>query len=94
MDTNSLVTFEGKFCCDPRPGDMVRFYLDSRSSGIIVQKISEYQVEVLWSNIPNNPFASFRAQNYTQIAKQLFTVEPMPPGALPYYLDEVEKRVK
>ena len=50
MDTRTLVTFEGKFCSDPQPGDLVRFYLSSNSSGTIVKIISENQVEVLWGN--------------------------------------------
>jgi hypothetical protein len=32
--------------------------------------------------------------NYNQVARNLFTVEPPPQGALPFYLDMVEKRMK
>jgi hypothetical protein len=85
MDTRTLVTFEGKFCSDPQPGDLVRFYLSFNSLGIIVKIISENQVEVLWSNFEEvNPA---RMINYSEIGRKLFQVEPLPQGALPFYLD-------
>ena len=30
MDTSTLVTLEGKFCSDPQPGDMIRYYMAPR----------------------------------------------------------------
>lgn len=95
MDTRTLVTFEGKFCSDPQPGDLVRFYLSSNSSGTIVKIISENQVEVLWSKFERISYPSIpRGINYSEIGRKLFTVEPMPQGALPFYLDHMCKDEK
>ena len=96
MDTRTLVTIEGKFCFDPQPGDLVRFYLASDSLGMVVEKIDENNTRVLWGNFVN-PFDNIVrpiTRNYTQIAQQAFTVQPMPPGALPFYLDHMCKDEK
>jgi hypothetical protein len=89
MGISVLFTMEGEFCSDPQPGDMVSFYMAPGSLGTIVKKISENQVEVLWSNF-KNPFDNIvrpLTRNYTQISQQVFQVQPMPQGAIPFYLD-------
>lgn len=88
MDTRTLVTFEGEPCFNPQPGDMVRFCVEPGSTGTIVKKISDYLVEVLWSNLQRTSYPSTpRGINYSEIGRKLFTVEPLPQGALPFYLD-------
>ena len=96
---SSLLTLDGKPLdeVDWKLGDMVRF-LYSSSTGTIVRKISDNQVEVLWGDF-YNPFLDTLGRlggriNYNQVARNLFTVEPLPQGALPFYLDMVEKRMK
>ena len=103
MNTNTLVTLEGKFCSDPQPGDMIRYYMAPKSLGTVVEKIDKNEVKVLWSNFKNtfdnivvlwsnfkNPFDNIVRPitwNYTQISQQMFQVQPMPQGAIPFYLD-------
>lgn len=95
MNTSDLVTLEGEPCTDPQPGDMVRFCVEPGSLGTIVKKISENQVEVLWSNSQRISYPSTpRGINYSEIGRKLFTVEPMPQGAIPFYLDHMCKDVK
>ena len=95
MGISVLVTMEGEFCSDPQPGDMVSFYMEPGSLGTIVKKISENQVEVLWSNSQRISYPSIpRGINYSEIGRKLFTVEPPPQGALPFYLDHMCKDVK
>ena len=94
-DIVSLVTLEGKFCTEVQPGDMVRFYMFPDSLGTVVEKISNNQIKVLWSNLqgifyPSTP----RGINYSEIGRKLFTVEPLPQGAIPFYLDHMCKDVK
>ena len=91
MNISVLVTMEGEFCSDPQPGDMVSFYMEPGSLGTIVKKISENQVEVLWSNSQRISYPSI---NYSEIGRKLFTVEPPPQGALPFYLDHMCKDLK
>lgn len=89
MDTRTLVTLEGKFCSDPQPGDLVRFYMAPESLGTVVEKIDENNTKVLWSNF-KNPFDNIMrpiTRNYAQISQQMFQVQPMPQGAIPFYLD-------
>jgi len=50
MNTSTLVTLEGKFCSDPQPGDMIRYYMAPESLGTVVEKIDENNTKVLWSN--------------------------------------------
>ena len=96
---SSLLTLDGKPLdeVDWKLGDMVKF-LYSSSTGTIVRKISDNQVEVLWGDF-YNPFLDTLGRpggriNYNQVARNLFTVEPPPQGAIPFYLDMVEKRMK
>ena len=97
---SSLLTLDGKLLdeVDWKIGDMVRF-LYSSSTGTIVRKTSNnQQVEVLWNDF-YNPFLDTLGRpggriNYNQVAKSLFPVEPLPQGAIPFYLDMVEKRMK
>ena len=96
---SSLLTLDGKLLdeVDWKIGDMVRF-LYSSSTGTIVRKTSNNQVEVLWNDF-YNPFHDTLGRpggriNYNQVARNLFTVEPLPQGAIPFYLDMVEKRLK
>lgn len=94
MNTNTLVTIEGKFCSDPQPGDMIRYYMAPRSLGTVVEKIDENNTKVLWSNF-KNPFDNIVrhiTRNYTQISQQMFQVQPMPQGAIPFYLDNMIKK--
>ena len=89
LDTNT-------FSIDPQPGDMVRFYMTPDSFGMVVEKINDDECEVLWSNFSNPWDKVVRpvGLNYSQITQQTFQVQPMPQGALPFYLDMVEKRMK
>ena len=96
---SSLLTLDGKLLdeVDWKIGDMVRF-LYSSSTGTIVEKICNKSVRVLWGDF-YNPFLDTLGRpggriNYDQVARNLFTVEPLPQGAIPYYLDMVEKRMK
>jgi hypothetical protein len=96
---SSLLTLDGKLLdeVDWKIGDMVRF-LYSSSTGTIVEKICNKSVRVLWGDF-YNPFRDTLGRpggmiNYDQVARNLFTVEPLPQGALPFYLDMVEKRMK
>lgn len=96
MDTSTLVTLEGKFCSDPQPGDMIRYYMAPKSLGTVVEKIDENNHKVLWSNF-KNPFDNIVrpiTRNYTQISQQMFQVQPMPQGAIPFYLDHMCKDEK
>ena len=89
MNTSTLVTLEGKFCSDPQPGDMIRYYMAPESLGTVVEKIDENNTKVLWSNF-KNPFDNIvrpLTRNYAQISQQMFQVQPMPQGAIPFYLD-------
>jgi hypothetical protein len=79
-----------------KPGDMVCYYMAPKSLGVIVEIINDEECKVLWSHF-SNPWENVirpGGSNYSQIAQQIFQVQPMPPGALPFYLDMVEKRMK
>ena len=94
MKTTTLVTLEGKFCSDPQPGDMVRYYMAPKSLGTVVEKIDENNTKVLWSCFIN-PFDNIVrpiTRSYTQISQQMFQVQPMPQGAIPFYLDNMIKK--
>ena len=96
MNTTTLVTLEGKFCSDPQPGDMVRYYMAPKSLGTVVEKIDENNTKVLWSCFIN-PFDNIVrpiTRSYTQISQQMFQVQPMPQGAIPFYLDNMIKKEK
>lgn len=73
-------------------GTEVGFYMDPHSYGIVVEKLNNDEVQVLWAKL-SNPFEAFvrpLTRNYTQIAQQMFTVQPMPQStALPFYLDNM-----
>ena len=95
MNISDLVTLEGEPCFDPQPGDMVRFCVEPGSSGTIVKKISDYLVEVLWSKFERISYPSIpRGNYYSDISRKLFTVEPLPQGAIPFYLDHMCKDEK
>ena len=96
---SSLLTLDGEslYHVDWKLGDMVKS-LYSSSTGTIVEKICNKSVRVLWNDF-YNPFLDTLGRpggriNYNQVARNLFTVEPPPQGALPFYLDMVEKRMK
>jgi len=95
----SLKTWDNKFVSDPQPGDMVTFYLSPDSSGVVLEKVDENTARVLWSHF-SDPFQGVVSPlprstiPYTKIATKAFTIQPMPVGALVFYLDEVEKRMK
>ena len=91
MNISDLVTLEGEPCFDPQPGGMVRCCVEPGSSGTIVKKISDYLVEVLWSKFERISYPSI---NYSEIGRKLFSVEPLPQGAIPFYLDHMCKDVK
>jgi hypothetical protein len=97
LNISSLLNDSGQVVVDPQPGDLVRFYLSPESIGMVVEKIGENDVKVLWSNF-SNPFeniaSTIRRVSMSQIGQKLFTVQPMPQGALPFYLDMVEERMK
>jgi len=93
---SSLLTLDGKLLdeVDWKIGDMVKF-LYSSSTGTIVRKTSDNQVDVLWGDF-YNPFRDTLGRpggriNYNQVAKSLFPVEPLPQGAIPYYINEMVK---
>ena len=93
---SSLLTLDGKLLdeVDWKIGDMVRFIYSS-STGTIVEKICNKSVRVLWNDF-YNPFLDTLGRpggriNYNKVSKSLFPVEPLPQGAIPYYLDEMVK---
>ena len=93
---SSLLNLDGEslYHVDWKLGDMVRS-LYSSSTGTIVRKTSDNQVEVLWGDF-YNPFLDTLGRpggmiNYNQVAKSLFPVEPLPQGAIPFYLNEMVK---
>lgn len=93
MGISVLVTMEGEFCSDPQPGDTVRYYMAPESLGTVVEKIDENNTKVLW-NYFVDPFDNILrpiTRNYTQISQQMFQVQPMPQGAIPFYLDHIFK---
>jgi hypothetical protein len=95
MNTSDLVTLEGELLFNPQSGDMVRFCLDPGSTGTIVKIISNNLVDVLWSKVERISYPSIpRNINFSEIGRKLFTVEPMPQGALPFYLDHMCKDEK
>lgn len=95
--TSSLLTLDGKFLDESewKPGDMVKF-LYSDSIGIIIEKIENNQVNVLWSNFHNPFYNTFGRPggmiNYAQVARKMFTVQSLPQGAIPFYLDETTRK--
>lgn len=95
MNTSTLVTLEGKFCSDPQPGDMIRYYMAPKSLGTVVEKIDKNEVKVLWNDFHDNFESTFRnpdSLNYTQLAKDIFPVQTMSQGAIPFYLDNMIKK--
>ena len=100
MHVTTLLTPDGKLKDEDTVGvgDMVRYlYAPSTSSGVIVEIIDEITVKVLWSQFSNPWDGVIRPLGgvpYAQVAKQMFSVQPMPlPSALVFYLDECEKRL-
>lgn len=93
-DINSLATIEGKlyeYESPPHPGDLVRFYLDPKSTGTVIGPGNEkHTVRVLWARF-DNPLSGFvRKVNvpYAKIASELVDVQPMSlPSSLIFYLD-------
>ena len=57
MNTCSLLSHDGKLLDETeyKPGDMVRF-LYSGAVGLIVEKITDNQVAVLWSDLPSSQY--------------------------------------
>jgi len=93
---SSLLNLDGEslYHVDWKLGDMVRS-LYSSSTGTIVEKICDKSVRVLWNDF-YNPFLDTLGRpggmiNYNQVAKSLFPVEPLPQGAIPFYLNEMVK---
>ena len=96
----SLVNEEGKLCDETgiQVGDLVKF-LYSSSTGVVVEIIDKKTAVVLWSDFRNPFLDTFGVPrdriNYSQLAKQMFPVQPMPlPNGLVFYLDEAEKRAQ
>jgi hypothetical protein len=94
MYTCSLLSHDGKLLDESeyKPGDMVSF-LYSGAVGLIVEKITDNQVTVLWSeDIRLNTFMQAgRRINYSQVARSMFPVDPLPQGAIECYLNEAVK---
>jgi hypothetical protein len=93
---SSLLNLDGEslYHVDWKLGDMVRS-LYSSSTGTIVEKICDKSVRVLWNDF-YNPFLDTLGRpggmiNYNQVARNLFTVEPLPQGAILFYLNEMVK---
>jgi len=99
MYTCSLLSHDGKLLDESeyRPGDMVSF-LYSGAVGLIVEKITDNQVAVLWSDLPDIRLNTFmeagRRINYSQVARSMFPVDPLPQGAIECYLNETVKGEK
>ena len=86
------------------PGDLVRifpltnkpkYHPMSDQLGVVIEVIDRVQSKVLWGEY-TDPYSGFigdahRNIPYSDIGKNLFTVQPMPPGALPFYLDHMCK---
>ena len=85
------------------PGSIV-CHVDYRKSsyGIIVA-IDEHHATVLWSREPpvDIDVAKFKAlaaplirrHNYPELARQMIQVEPLPPGAMPFYAKDDKEDV-
>jgi hypothetical protein len=91
---SSLLNLDGEslYHVDWKLGDMVKS-LYSSSTGTIVEKICNKSVRVLWNDF-YNPFLDTLGRpggmiNYNQVAKSLFPVEPLPQGAILFYLNEM-----
>jgi hypothetical protein len=95
MYTRSLLSHDGKLLDETeyKPGDMVSF-LCSGAVGPIVEKITDNQVAVLWSDLPDIRLYIYEAGrriNYSQVARSMFPVDPLPQGAIECYLNETVK---
>lgn len=94
---NTLLPLEGDYLAviNPQPGDMVRYFMAPNSIGVVVEKIDKNGVKVLWNDFHDNFESTFRnpdSLNYTQLAKDIFPVQTMPQGAIPFYLDNMIKK--
>jgi hypothetical protein len=96
---SSLLDLDGRIIpVQPQIGDLVRYFYNNKNVGIVVELIDNLQSKILWSNF-SNPWERVVSgplsvnYSYSQIAQDTFQIQPMPQGALPFYLDEVEKRM-
>jgi hypothetical protein len=94
---SSLSDLDGRIIpVQPQIGDLVRYFYNNKNVGIVVELIDNLQSKILWSNF-SNPWERVVSGplkvNYSQIIQDAFQIQPMPQGALPFYLDEVEKRM-
>ena len=94
---STFLSTDGKLNVEPRIGDMVRNIYNQNNVGVVIELIDNIQSKVLWNNFSSPWEGVVRGpltQNYIQIAKDILPVQPMPPGALPFYPNMVEKRMK
>jgi hypothetical protein len=94
---SSLSDLDGRMIpVQPQIGDLVRYFYNNKNVGIVVELIDNLQSKILWSNFLNpweRVVSGPLKVNYSQIIQDTFQIQPMPQGALPFYLDEVEKRM-
>jgi len=93
---NTLLPLESDIqVTDPQPGDLVRNLWNKGDIGVVVEKIDENGVKVLWGEFhdPYSGFIGSPKRNFTQIAKEMFPVQTMHlPQGLIFYLDEMFKK--
>ena len=96
-NNSTLLSMDNKMNPEPQVGDMVRNFYQSKQIGVVIEVIDRVQSKVLWGEY-TDPYSGFigapRNINYSDIGRKLFTVEPMPQGAIPFYLDHMCKDVK
>ena len=94
---STFLSTDGTLNVTPQIGDMVRNIYNQTNVGVVIELIDNVQSKVLWNDF-SSPWESVvhgpLTRNYTQIAKDILQVQPMPPSAMPFYLDMVEKRMK
>ena len=94
---STFLSTDGMLNVTPQIGDMVRNIYNQNNVGVVIELIDNVQSKVLWNDF-SSPWESVvrgpLTRNYTQIAKDILQVQPMPRGAMPFYLDMVEKRMK
>ena len=77
---------------EPQVGDMVRNYYQPNQIGVVIEVIDRVQSKVLWGEYTHLKYSDHIIRiNYSEVGRKLFSVEPIPNGALPLYLDHTCK---
>ena len=85
---------DSKLNPEPQVGDMVRNYYQPNQIGVVIEVIDRVQSKVLWGKY-HNPYSGFIGTlNYSEIGRKLFTVEQIPSGSIPFYLNYTLKKAQ